>query len=45
MVEGAAEAAVFSFAPEGKRERMLKLHLWSAPVRNLVWVAASFGYR
>jgi len=24
---------------------MLNLHLWSAPVRNLVWVASSFGYR
>jgi len=24
---------------------MINLHLWLSPVRNLTWVAASFGHR
>ena len=24
---------------------LFSLHLWAAPVRNLVWVTSAFGYR
>ncbi len=41
-----AGQTVLSLCPaDHERSEMINLHLWLAPVRNLTWVAASFGYR
>jgi hypothetical protein len=43
---GREEALPTAYSNSSEGDAMLfSLHLWAAPVRNLVWVTAAFGYR
>ena len=44
-VANATQTPVSCTPPITKGSDMINLHLWLSPVRNLRWVAASFGYR